>query len=390
MTANATPDAPGAPASGPGTEAGTASLAAGREAALRMFRRYYENADLDIPSIEQREFGIGNRKKIDSRHLNFATTAEFRSYLVSNTPMFVSFSTAYYLYPGATPMQKKQWVGADLVFDLDIHAEGKYGAYFLLDKVKADAIRLMEMLRDDFAISQKDMHVNFSGNRGYHIHVRDRAYRDIGPDERKEIVDYIMGIGLDYKAFFEPDAQRPNDRIAKGPRPGESGYRGRFAREVIAELEGNPKSISRIFAKDEVRRPLIEGIREGNWNRQSLKVSDFIGRLAPVASRLGLSSVNTDAGVTQDLSKLIRVPDSIHGDTGLIAKRTNSVESFEPFRDAMLKPAGARKVKFLEDVPELPLAGEPLGPFKKGEEKEFPDSTAMFYVLKGSAEIKLS
>jgi DNA primase small subunit len=361
------------------------------EIVLQWFRKYYENAEFDIPSIEQREFGIGNRKKIDSRHLNFSGTAEFRSYLVSNTPLFVSFSTGYYRYPGATPMQKKAWMGADLVFDLDIHAEGKYGAYALLNQVKSDAIRLTDLLKDDFGISGKDIHVNFSGNRGYHIHVRDRSYLGIGSDERKEIVDYVMGIGLDYRAFFEPDAKRPNDRIERGPRPDESGYRGRFSRAVIAELEGNPKSISRSFAKEDARKRLIDGIKSGNWNSQPFKVNDFLGRLAPIAAKLGLSSVNTDAGVTQDLSKLIRVPESVHGDTGLIAKKISDIDKFEPFRDAMIEATGAReslKVKFFEDVPVLALAGESLGPFKKDEQKELEKPVALFYVLKGSAEIR--
>jgi DNA primase small subunit len=360
------------------------------EIVLSTFRKYYEDAEFDIPSIEQREFGIGNRKKIDSRHLNFATTAEFRSYLVSNTPLFVSFSTGYYRYPGATPMQKKAWTGADLVFDLDIHAEGKYGAYALLDKVKADAIRLMDMLKDDFGISGKEIHVNFSGNRGYHVHVRDRSYLEIGSDERKEIVDYIMGIGLDYRAFFELDDKKPNDRIARGPRPDECGYRGRFSRAVMAELANDPKSISRVFAKEETRKRLIDGIKAGNWNSQPFKVSDFLGRLAPIAAKLGLSSVNTDAGVTQDLSKLIRVPESVHGDTGLIAKKISDIDKFEPFRDAMMKlpGSGSLRLRFIEDVPQLVLAGEIVGPFRKDEEKEFEKSAALFYVLKGSAEIK--
>ena len=45
------------------------------------------------------------------------------------------------------------------------------------------------------------------------------------------------------------------------------------------------------------------------------------------------------------------------------------------------------KVRFLEDVPELPLRGEATGPFKKDEEKRLNLAVAAFYVLKGSATI---
>ena len=73
-------------------------------AVKKIFSEYYEGAQFPIPGIEKREFGFGNVKKIDARHLNFASEGEFRRYLVTNTPMFVSHSTAYYDFPAATPM----------------------------------------------------------------------------------------------------------------------------------------------------------------------------------------------------------------------------------------------------------------------------------------------
>lgn len=356
------------------------------EIAVKHFREYYENADLEIPSINQREFGIGNKKKIDARHLNFETTAEFRSYLVTNTPLFVSHSTAYYRFPGATPIQKKQWEGADLVFDLDIHAEGKYGPYAMLDKVKGDAIRLVEeFLEADFGISKKDVMINFSGNRGYHIHVSDGRYREIGSDERKEIVDYIMGTGLDYHNFFSEEEVMPRVVKLKGPRPDESGYRGRFARAVIDKLMEKPSDISRVFSKEDARNKLISGINEGNWSRTTMKAKDLLSRLEPIAQKLPLVSVNTDAGVTQDLSKLIRVPNSIHGETGLIAKKVDDVNRFDPLKDAMVESSEVLKIKFVEDVPELRIHGEIVGPFVQNDEKEMLKSVALFFVLKGSA-----
>ena len=290
-------------------------------------------------------------------------------------------------------MVKKVWEGADLVFDLDIHAEGKYGAYAFLDKVKEDAIRIVEgFLCSDFGMSKKDISINFSGNRGYHIHARDKSYQEIGADERKEIVDYIMGIGLDYTAFFEPDEALPKVKISKGPRPDEPGYRGRFAKAVVGANEVERKAIHRGFGKEENWRRFTDGVARGSWNLHSFKTTnELLARLAPIASTLGLRSVNTDAGVTQDLSKLIRVPDTIHGDTGLIAKRVwnfDDINKFEPFQDALIRTNESLKVRFIEDVPELPLRGENTGPFKKDEEKEFEKSVALFYVLKGSAEIK--
>jgi len=360
-----------------------------RTTALKYFADYYQTASFDIPYVEKREFGIGNWKKIDSRHLGFANEPDFRAYLVKNTPFFVSHSTAYYKYPDATPIDKKNWEKADLVFDLDFHSEGKYDVYSKLGQVKHDAIRLAEeFLISDFGISKKNIHYVFSGNRGYHIHVVEDDFATIGSDERREIADYIMGRGLDHIKFFDVKELRPKVfKIESGPRADESGYRGRFARAVIEMLQNKPSDISRTFSKEEVKNRFIEGIREGNWNKQPYKPNDLFERLRPIAERLALRSVDTDAGVTHDIKKLIRVPNSIHGDTGLIAKRVTvgDIEKFEPLHDAILPLKGTLKIKFTEDVPEISIHNETHGPFKKETENELPEAVGLFFVLRGSA-----
>jgi len=406
----------------------------------RTFASYYADADFRIPGLEQREFGIGNLKKIEARHLNFANASEFRRYLCNNTPMFVSHSTAYYDFPGATPIQKKQWKGADLVFDLDIHAEGRYGAYAKLEAVKEEVMRLVDdFIINDFGVKKEDIAVVFSGNRGYHVHVRDKAFLGLGGDERRELVDYIMGQGLDYLGFFPAPGKGPQKLL--GPRPDEGGYRGRMARGVIRLLEENPAALSRKYADAKEREFFISGIREGNWSRTFLKFDELKRRIKVVADTLPIHSVNTDVGVTQDLSKLIRVPNSIHGETGLIAKIMEDVTAFDPWKDAALENqtanqnktkntdktknqnknpgelgrangsdgggvgggdasgtgsggvggsasgsvVGEMKVKFIEDVPELVLGADTVGPFRKDEMKELPQRFALLFVCKDSA-----
>jgi len=358
-----------------------------RQLTTKIFAAYYESAEFMIPAIERREFGIGNVKKIDSRHLAFSSTAEFRKYLCTNTPFFVSHSTAYYEFPGATPIQKKQWKGADLIFDLDIHAEGKYGAYAKLNDAKRDVIRLVEdFIKRDFGC--KDVTVVFSGNRGYHVHVRDSAFLSLGGEERRELVDYITGNGVNYLDFFTFSDSKPKKLL--GPRPDEAGYRGRMARGTIGLLHGRPQEISRIFSKDKEREFFIGGINEGNWSKTSLKFDDLLARLRVVAETLPVGSVNTDAGVTQDLSKLIRVPNSIHGETGFVARIVKDVERFEPLRDALIASRHPTKITFIEDVPELEMADKTVGPFKKGETKELMLPLAMFFVCKESATFSFS
>ena len=357
-----------------------------RRKVIELFSAYYSKADFRIPAINQREFGIGNIKKIDSRHLSFNDLAEFRRYLVTNTPLFVSHSTGYYEYPSASQMERKRRIGADLIFDLDLHAEGKYDVYKRLDSVKADVLRLVkDFVLGDFGVKKEDVLIVFSGNRGYHVHVRDQRYQAIGSDERHELADYVMGQGLNYAEFFSYDDKK---RLL-GPKSSEGGYRGRLARSVVSVLREKPMTISRIFKEERTREFFISGINEGNWSRTSLDLKDLLSRLGPIAKDLSVMSVNTDVGVTQDMSRLIRVPQSIHGDTGFVACIVPDPEKFDPLKDALLPNIKSEtlRVRFVEDVPELTIGAEARS-FKKDEVRELPANIAIFYILKRSAKIE--
>ncbi len=357
-----------------------------RDFIISAFAEYYQNAAFDIASIEQREFGIGNIKKIDARHLNFASIPDFRRYLLANTPRFVSHSISYYEFPSATPMDRKKWKAADLVFDLDIHAEGKYGAYEKLLAVKQDASRLLnDFIINDFGLHKSQILTAFSGNRGYHIHIRNEKFASLGSDERRELVDYVMGRGLDYLQFF---SFGENKKLL-GPSPNEGGYRGRFARAAIHTINQEPNSISRKFTDQKSRDSFIAGINDGNWSRTTLDLKELPTRFKAVAASLPISSVDTDAGVTQDLSKLIRVPNTIHGDTGFIAKITSDLDSFEPFRDALIQTDQEIEIEFMEDVPSLPFFGQSSESYKKGSIAKVNRSVGIFFVLKGSAKVKM-
>ena len=74
-----------------------------------------------------------------------------RDFLKKNVPSHVYHSAAYYEIPGAPTMAKKNWLGADLVFDLDAdHLEGSESMEYhqMLDMVKSQFQKLI----DDFLL----------------------------------------------------------------------------------------------------------------------------------------------------------------------------------------------------------------------------------------------
>jgi DNA primase small subunit len=354
---------------------------------LAQFARYYSKAKIDVERIEQREFGVGIEKKIDVRHLAFSDINALRSYLISNTPLYISHSTAFYEHPDATPMQNKGWLGAELVFDLDVHTEKKYDIASL-EKVKENVITLVEdFLLKDFGIDKNSVVVVFSGNRGYHVYVKDAAFFELGSDERREIANYVAGVGLNYKQFFNVEAITKNAVRITGPKPTEHGWRGRFARAAIKVLNNNPKKISPKFLKEEERINFISGINNGNWSKTS--VPDIIEKMGVVAEELNTNRIITDAAVTHDITKLIRMPNSIHGGSGLIAKPVKRIDEFEPYRDALIE-CEPFTVEFIEDVPSIEFANSTYGPFKKGEKKELIGALALLFLLKESANVVFS
>ncbi len=351
--------------------------------ALECFSGYYKKAEISVPSIEQREFGVGGfKKKIESRHMGFMTEGMLKNYLVQDTPLYISHSIAYYKFPEATPMENKEWLGGDLVFDLDVHA-GMFLTEEEIEGVKNDAISLVEdFLMGDFGVDKKETTTVFSGGRGFHIHVKSREFRELGGDERREIADYIGGIGLDYTKFFTPPDER---KRVWGPKKGDWGYRGRFCRFVEKELEETPSGIHRGLKKPEEKAKVYACMEDGNWSKTPIK--DIVERLGGVAKKMKLESVEVDSGVTIDTKRLIRVPDTLHGSTGLIAKRLDNVEKFHPYHDATAFGDEPLKIKALSDIEAQEFLNSTMEKMEKDEEKEVPKSYGVYLLLKGAATL---
>ncbi|MBU0585975.1 DNA primase catalytic subunit PriS [Candidatus Micrarchaeota archaeon] len=363
---------------------------------LKRFAQYYSKAKFGIPEIEKREFGYGTEKKIDARHKSFQNEQDFQAFLANSTPLYVSHSVAYYELPNATPMEKKGWLGADLVFDLDYEAEGKYLTKDDFEKIRGDTLRLIEeFLIPDFGVQKEMISANFSGNRGFHVHVYDKRFRLLRSDERKEIIEYVKGLGLKYEMFFSQKeaGQSAGRSVFKelGPKPDSSGYSGRFARKVLQMLENEPEKLSRIFKDSIKQQSFINNINNGNWSLRKLN-QNINSKLRVLAEQeLPMRSVNIDSGVTQDASKLIRVPNSIHGSTGLIAKRIplNELAAFEAMNSAIVFSKMPVKILALDDIPSIEMGNTTHEEIKKSKSAEVPEYFAFFLKLKGSANIIL-
>ena len=172
------------------------------------FTEYYRKTVLVAPSsLEQREWGFvlfnpGATDMRMRRHVGFAGRDEMTSYIQNLIPQHTYYSTAYYEKPDAATMADKGWCGADLIFDLDADhiVRGPYDQ--MLARVKVETEKLLDMLTVEFGMDKKAIELVFSGGRGYHVHVKDIAFRAWGSAERRELIDYVCGIGIDPAAML--------------------------------------------------------------------------------------------------------------------------------------------------------------------------------------------
>jgi DNA primase small subunit len=384
------------------------------------FREYYSSSQVYVPpGLPQREWGFIFHEESQGvamrRHKSFNTEGELADYLKSMPPAHAYHSAAYYKYPQAPTMQEKDWLGADLIFDLDAdHLPGKFTSYGgMLENVKKEIIRLIdEFLIDDLGFREKDLDIVFSGGRGYHVHVRDERVRALKSPERREIVDYLLGTGLEPDRMFVRSNQRVDTGntaitgvwLIRGFDSSPSGWDRRVARYIVdrlAVIGGLPdkearealkafnldsKDVKKILAV--ARDPAsLTKIRDRGLIELSGNLEGFFRNvLAGTIDQFKVDIAGkTDEPVTADIKRLIRLPGSIHGGSSFRVTPLSraQLETFNPLEDAII----------FSDDPVRVLVTRPAEVELKGKIYRvsegvgmLPENVAMFLMCRGSAE----
>lgn len=404
----------------------------------KRFSDYYGSADMYLPErFGKREWGFmffdGGFMQ---RHLAFSSEGALREFLKNRVPAHVYHSSAYYKTPDASTMAEKDWLGADLIFDLDAdHIKGAEGLTYeeTLARVKVEFIRLIDdFLLSDLGFSEEQLVIVFSGGRGYHIHIRDPGVLPLTSHERREIVDYITGRDLDWDWVFEKEAF---DKRSFGghvkvyhrtimPEKAQGGWKRKMSNGIFGlldELEamGEEEAVNRLTAIEGVGEKTAKGlyvhlfdgvngkrIADRLKNEQNIEVLgrymetflDIVkGEISvQVEGDEGYESLvvkdrlegETDEPVTSDIKRLIRLPSSLHGKTGLrVTQLTRSgLEDFEPLRDAVPDIFSDEPVAIHVKKPvKINLKDESFN-LKKGR-TEVPEYAAIFLLCRRGAEL---
>ena len=355
------------------------------------FRQYYKENELVFPGrFGRREFGfmfIGDNYML--RHISFKRRNQINNFLIQRIPSHVYYSSAYYEKPNARTMQEKNWLGADLIFDLDAdHIKGSENMSYegMLSQVKKEILKLLNnFLLSDFGFDEKFIKIAFSGGRGYHIHVTDPRVNQLKSSERREIVDYVTGVSLDYEKIFIEESigskSYGNKLFPKGTTLRISNKKVGWIQKISM---GIPKVAEQFekMEKDEViknfkKNNISEGYANGIYddlfsgekgkrgydnliNENGETNIDIFSRNAHLKRFTDLvknqtkiqTAGETDEPVTSDIKRLIRMPSSLHGKTGfkVVSLNIEDLNYFEPLNDAIVFPETHVKVEITKNI----------------------------------------
>jgi DNA primase small subunit len=264
-------------------------------------------------------------------------------------------------------MPKKNMLAADLIFEFDAECHhDSLTCSECLGKAKRDTQRLIDdFLIPDFGFDKKDITTAFSGSRGYHLYVVNEEVKHLNAEARRAIVDYLQAKNLDIKSI-----------IRGGATLSSKGWRGRLAR---AAHEYAKQSTEKKFEEKDF---ILKKMSEGNYDLFRGPLSFWSKVLNEQAIHLGSA---IDQSVTIDISRLIRLPSTLHGGSSLLCTYVDNLDKFDPFRDAVVFYNPPMKVKLTKDVSEFVLKEQTLGPFKAGEEKSIPEYAALYLICKEAA-----
>jgi DNA primase small subunit len=360
------------------------------------FLGYYKNALIGLPPrFRKREwafilFDSAYPKLVMRRHKAFSSQKELRLYLAAVAPAHVFYSTACYVYPSATRMQDKKWTGADIVFDLDadkLFVDSIPSYAQMLQAVKKETGKLLDFLIQDFGFDPTEFSIVFSGGRGYHVHLHERRLSTLGSHERREIVNYLTGTGLEPEYLLKrTNLASPNNGSCWEIRA-RAWIKNYF--ESLRELEPEA-AVARLAAVKAIGKRRAQEIVNV---LQESTIQPFIEtKLMPpnawkslVREAIMRIKVNIDVPVTADTKRLIRLPTSLHGGSSLRVTplTVDDFGSFDPLRDAVVFGEDSVPVRILK-----PVTTEMMGETIKAHQGEtaLPEHTAVHLMARGLAE----
>ncbi|MFC7078008.1 DNA primase small subunit PriS [Haloarcula halophila] len=376
------------------------------------FGDHYRQASVTPPpAANEREWGYipwtEGPGETMIRHESLLDLGDIEGFLGRDRPRHVYFSAGRYDDPGASQMSEKGWRSSDLVFDLDADhlpsvtlGEDSYAE--MLAKCQDALRRLLDFLEDDFGF--EDLTIVFSGGRGYHVHVRDEGIQTLERNARREIVDYVRGIGLEFEELVSAEAVAGtagrSSPAQKRLLDTSGGWSARAHRQLLSLFDDllamdEDDAVARLREYDRIGEGKAKAaLTAARTNYDELEAGNIdvhpaVFQIAKLVVHEAVAADNApiDEPVTTDTNRLIRLPGSLHGGSGLAVRRIDRDElgDFDPLVDAV--PETFRGHEITVEVTDGGLV-ELDGDSFTLEEREVtvPEAVGVFLMVRGRAE----
>lgn len=412
----------------------------------RLFRQYYRETQAKLPevsSIKQREFGFfpWDRPGMN-RHMAFDSIDSLRKYLIDKGPRHVYNSGALYLEPDNLVMENKMYQGCDLIIDIDVDhfftpCKEDHDIWYCVDCAKSGkgmhpakcpdcnnarfktqtwickecleiakksiSTLIYDFLIPDFGFKELELHVAFSGHRGYHIKAENKKVRTLSSENRREIVDYLSGNNISFEVL---GFRRINQSIY-GLRKENIGWSQRIVNFIEDLLKKPDENIQDLLSNIGFNRNKVESFinskddflsaitgNQNVWAIEGFGLQSWQNFLNGIVERIG---VEIDEPVSIDIHRLIRYPGSLHGKTGFKAQELTleQLEEFNPLneKEESLDPIVFRsgnisqKIEIIEkSLPITKIKDETFGPYNQGDVVDVPNHVAVFLLCKEVAK----
>ena len=281
--------------------------------------------------------------------------------------------------------------------------KGKIPFSKLMDYIREQTYRLVvDVLLGDFGLSEDDLLITFSGGRGYHVHVRTPDVLTLPSGARREIADYLTGKGLDLNKILidagytkeypirGKGLERKNIPFSKLPKNNSKGWQGIISRFINYKLD-ELRNMEKEKRKTELKIMGIQkkGLNLKNDNEKAFNNLPEFSKKIFVRFALKETAIHPDEPVTGDIHRLIRLPGSLHGGSGLKVTTMDSkqLKDFDPMKDALA--FGNNNVRIRSIVKHPVTMGDGLATLKPESVVDMPEMAAIYFMARKWAHLVL-
>jgi DNA primase small subunit len=327
--------------------------------ALSKLAIFYENEfSLDpalkvigLQDFDKREFGfqvVKDNAIRFVRNISFETPEKLKKYILDHTPLAIYVGAIYNEGPNyfeQKSIQNLEWIRREFIFDIDLteydsvrpcSCVGKNQACeFCWELINVSIKWIQETLEEDFGV--KDIKWVFSGRRGVHAWILDRSMSFIDDEQRAAIVNYLTFFkGDGDSAKISPSAKfntRYQERVKKII------FDSFFNHTTINQLEklGFSKQRANVILTQRDDMGITNSFYSNHVYSTERASTIVPSQRLPTREEINQNillrwSPRLDTAVTIDLRRILRMPGSIHGESGKRVRFLNydELEFFNP------------------------------------------------------------